>query len=141
MSNTLGVAVPSQLAVLDVLRHGGYEDHLRKLRKALAARCELTLRCLDAFLPEGSRFTRPQGGYFMWVELPAGVDALELHRKALERQVCIAPGRIFSPDEQFRHFIRINYGHPEPNAMPAALRTLGELAATLAAKAAQPAGG
>lgn len=61
--------------------------------------------------------------------------------QALERQVCIAPGRIFSPDEQFRHFIRINYGHPEPNAMPAALRTLGELAATLAAKAAQPAGG
>ena len=138
MSSTVGVAVPSQLAVLEFLQHGGYENHLRTLRKALAARCELTLRCLDAFMPEGSRFTRPQGGYFTWVELPGGVDALDLHRMALERQVCIAPGRIFSPDQQFKQFVRINYGHPEPDAMPDALRTLGELATTLAARAAQP---
>ena len=67
-----------------------------------------------------------RGGYFLWVEL-AGVDALGLHRRALEEGISIAPGPIFSAQREFHHCIRLNYGHAWDARAEAAMATLGRL--------------
>ena len=86
------------------------------------------LEALVKHFPKGTRATRPDGGYFLWVELAAGVDALELHRRALSLGISVAPGPMFSAQRAFRNFIRLNYGHPWSARSEAAMATLGPLA-------------
>ena len=82
---------------------------------------------VEAGFPRGTRVTRPRGGYFLWVELPRGLEAMALHKLALGAGIGIAPGQLFSPDERFSHCLRINTGHHERVVLPA-LRRLAELA-------------
>ena len=129
LSSTLSVAMPSQLAVLRYLLAGGFDRHLRHLRTTLAGQQEEALRCIARYFPPQARVTRPEGGYFLWMELPAQVDALELHRLALSYSISVAPGPLFSADRRFRHHLRLNYGHPRFEQLEPALKTLGRLVA------------
>ena len=95
---------------------------------ALSDRPLLALAAIAQYFPAGTRVARPEGGYFLWVELSAGVNALVLHRQALERGISLAPGQIFSADQRFANCVRINYGHPARAGLEDALRVVGELA-------------
>lgn len=129
LSTTLSTALPSQLALADYLSEAGYDRHLRQLRSALHAQRDAVIDAVREFFPAGTRVTRPQGGYFLWVELPRGTDALRLHKLALAQRISLAPGAIFSARDDFSHCIRLNYGHPDDRRINKALRTLGKLAA------------
>ncbi len=94
--STLSTAVPSQQALAEYLAHGGYERHLRRLRRTLARQSDLASRLATRLFPSGTRLSRPQGGYFLWVEFPEHVDTLRLHAQALDRGISTAPGRMFS---------------------------------------------
>jgi DNA-binding transcriptional MocR family regulator len=131
LTSTLSVAVPSQVAVLHFLQHGAFDKHLRNLRSTLAQQQEKALRLALKHLPAGTRTTKPEGGYFLWAELPADIDALQLQRLALSQNISIAPGHLFSGDRRFSHHVRLNYGHPKPEQLEGALKTLGRLAARL----------
>jgi DNA-binding transcriptional MocR family regulator len=126
---TLSAAVPSQQALAEYLAHGGYERHLRKLRRALARQHEIAARIATRSLPAGTRLSSPEGGYFLWAEFPAAVDTLQMHRDALSHGVNIAPGQIFSATRAFRNCLRLNYGHPRDTRFEPAMRIIGELAA------------
>jgi DNA-binding transcriptional MocR family regulator len=132
LSSTLSVAIPSQLAILHYLQEGGYDKHLRALRATLASRQQEAVRGIARHFPPGVRVTHPEGGYFVWVELPPSVDALKLHRLALSQNISIAPGPLFSADQRFRHHMRLNYGHPAAAQFGPALKTLGRLVQALA---------
>ena len=131
LMSTLSTAIPSQMALSDYLERGSYERHLRQLRQTLAGQQALALRLIARHFPQGTRVTRPEGGYFLWLELPPQVDALQLHRMALSQRISIAPGHLFSADRRFAHCLRLNYGHPGDARFEAALKTLGELASLL----------
>jgi DNA-binding transcriptional MocR family regulator len=129
MMTTLSNAVPSQQALAEYLAHGGYERHLRKLRRVLARQHDIAARLAARHLPAGTRFSSPEGGYFLWVEFPEGVDTLQMHRQALEHNINIAPGQIFSATRKFGNCMRLNFGHPRDPRFEPAIRTIGELAA------------
>ncbi|QDH71136.1 aminotransferase-like domain-containing protein [Marilutibacter alkalisoli] len=129
LTSTLNTNVPAQLAIARYLQRGGYERHLRRLRATLAAQQAQYLDAITRYFPDGVRVTRPQGGYFLWLELPHGNDALALHRQALEHGMSLAPGPIFSARREFGHCLRLNAGHPLDERADAALRTLGTLVA------------
>jgi len=133
LMTTLSVAVPSQEALTDYLQHGGYDRHLRQLRQSLATQQARALRAVGKHFPKGTRVTRPEGGYFLWVEMPSGVDALRLQQLALSHSISLAPGHLFSADRRFAHCVRINYGHPDDARFDEALKTVGQLACSLAA--------
>ena len=131
LMTTLATATPSQQALSEYLAQGGYERHLRQLRSSLARQQDRALAAIARHFPAGTRVSRPEGGYFVWVELPAGTNALALHRKALEHGISLAPGQIFSADQRFAHCVRINYGHPAHSGFDEALRVVGELVTRL----------
>ncbi|MET3462954.1 DNA-binding transcriptional MocR family regulator [Variovorax sp. 1133] len=81
------------------------------------------------YFPQGTRATRPLGGYFLWVELRAGANALKIHRKALELGISVAAGPIFSATRAFGNCLLLNYGHPWNEVSEQAMRTLGRLIA------------
>lgn len=128
LGTSLSAAVPSQLALADYLAGAGYDRHLRQLRDTLFVERDAMITMIKEYFPQGTRVTRPEGGYFLWLELPRGTDSLKLHRLALNKGISIAPGAIFSAGDDFNHCIRINYGHPDDKRMVRALKTLGRLA-------------
>ncbi len=129
MMSSLATAVPPQLAIADYLAQGGYDRHLRQLRSALAQEQQRVRRLIERHFPAGTRVTRPAGGYFLWLELPASVDAMTLHQQAMALGISTAPGVLFSADRRFVHHLRLNVGHPGDPRIDPAVRRLGELAA------------
>jgi DNA-binding transcriptional MocR family regulator len=130
---SLSTSIPVQEGIAQFLRHDGYDAHLQQLRRTLAAQQDALLKSLHAHWGGGFRVIRPEGGYFLWLELPRSVDCLELHRLALEQGIGIAPGPIFSPRREFRNCVRLNSGHPWSPALDSAVQRLGRLVQTLAA--------
>jgi DNA-binding transcriptional MocR family regulator len=86
-----------QAAAAHWLAHGDLDTHIAGLRAAYGPRRDALVDGLPRALPAGSRWTRPDGGMFVWVRLPDGWDADALLPAALERQVAFVPGRPFFP--------------------------------------------
>jgi len=128
ITTSISTSIPVQDGIALLLRHDGYEAHLTRLRRTLAAQQTSLLAALQKHFPSGYRVTRPAGGYFVWVELPRGIDALEMQRQALELGISVAPGPIFSPRREFRNCLRLNYGHPWSAEADRAIARLGRMA-------------
>ena len=128
LTTNLNTSVPAQLALASYLERGGFDKHLRKLRQTLATQQATVAQAVGRCFPEGTRATRPLGGYFLWLELPKDVDALDLHRRALAQGISVAPGPVFSATRGFGHHLRLNYGHAWDARSERALETLGGLA-------------
>ena len=128
LAHTLGTPVVLQQTVAEFLRHGGYDHHLRSLRRACHHQLQLFAPAILRHFPAGTRISRPEGGFVLWVEMPAGVDALRLHRDALKQRIATAPGPLFSAKDRYRNCLRVNGGLPWDDAIESALGTLGELA-------------
>jgi DNA-binding transcriptional MocR family regulator len=117
------------MAVAEFLASGGYDRHLRRLRAALAGNVERYREMIATEFPEGTRVSVPRGGFVLWVELPPGVDALQLHDQALRRRIVVAPGPLFSARQRFANFIRISAGTPWSERIEEGMRTLARLIA------------
>lgn len=107
---TVSAASPTlpQIAVAKFLESGGYDQHLRRIRREYARNVELLSDAVVRYFPEGMRLTRPSGGFVLWVRLPENVDSLELYKISHESGITLAPGYVFSPTQQFSNFIRLN---------------------------------
>lgn len=127
LMTTLSASIPVQAGIADYLQHGGYDKHLRKLRGALRIQLGEIDGAIRRWLPPGVRWSRPAGGYFIWLELPETTDTMQLHRLAIEQGISLAPGSIFSATHAFEHCVRLNFGHPWSAKIDDAIRTLGEL--------------
>ena len=124
---SIGNPTVTQLALADFLATGGYERHVRRLRRTYAELAERISGSIARNFPAGTRVTRPQGGQVLWVELPGNVDTLELHRAALAEGISIAPGPIFSARQQYRNCMRLNCANPWSETIEGALAKLGAL--------------
>lgn len=128
LMSSLATALPSQLALQEYLQHKSFDRHLRALRHSLSRQQAACLRLIDRYFPTGTRVTRPEGGYFLWLALPEGVDSLALHQDALRLGIGVAPGHLFSADRRYTRHLRINYGYLSDPRLEGAIRSLGELA-------------
>jgi DNA-binding transcriptional MocR family regulator len=124
---SISTATIPQMASAEFLATGGYDHHLRKVRKACEDQVTRMSDAVCEYFPEGTKLTRPQGGSVLWVELNEGIDSLRLHDLALAENVSIAPGPIFSPTGKYRHFVRLNCGLTWSDEVDRAMRTLGRL--------------
>lgn len=131
LMTSLATAIPSQETLAHYLQQGGYDRHLRRLRFTLLTNRAAALQTIARHFPSGTRATRPEGGYFLWIELPEGIDALALHRLALSHHVSSAPGHLFSADHRFSHHLRINFGQADVAQLEDGIKTLGRLATSL----------
>jgi DNA-binding transcriptional MocR family regulator len=130
--NTLTTPSAPQVAVADYLRQDGYDRHLRHVRRFYRQQARLMSAMVMRFFPSDTRISSPQGGYVLWVELPASVDSMQLYQAALLQGITVGPGYMFSMRNDFRHFIRLNYSYPWTAQTEAALKTLGSLVASMA---------
>lgn len=134
ITTSLGTSMPVQLGVAQMLRQGGYDAHLARLRTTLARQQEMALAAIRRHFPAGYRVAPPDGGYFLWIQLADSVDSLEVHRLALAESISIAPGPIFSARREFRNYLRLNYGHPWTPQLDRAVARLGAIIRGLAGR-------
>lgn len=121
----------TQLALAEFLRAGNYDRHLRRIRRVYREQVERMRYAIAQRFPEGTRVSRPGGGFFLWVELPRGVDGEVLFRRCLERGVSVTPGTLFSPTREFRNYIRVCCGRPWTEEVERALDTVAAVARSL----------
>ncbi len=129
--NTLSLPPLPQMAVAEYLTHEAYDRHLRKLRRLFSLQLQQMLQMINEFFPWGTKLTRPEGGYVLWIELPEQINALKLYQLALQHNISIAPGPIFSAQRGYQNCIRLNYGHSWTADCIQAIKTLGRLATRL----------
>ena len=100
----------NQAVVDQFLRRNLLPDHIRTICAGYGAKMKKMLQCLEQF-PSGVRFTRPQGGLFIWAELPDQMDAVKLLSAAVERKVAYVPGTYFCVDGGHLNTIRLNFSN------------------------------
>jgi len=128
------IATPElpQAAIAEFIANGGYDYHLRRLRAEFARQVQHASTAIAEYFPKRTKITRPAGGFVLWVELPPGVDALELFRRAREERISIAPGPMFTTTtKRYRNCVRVACGHPWSARIEMGLMRLGKLAAGL----------
>jgi DNA-binding transcriptional MocR family regulator len=132
-------SLPAQAAVTELLQQGGYDRHLRRLREALKRQKEAMVDSLIRHFPPGTRFISPEGGYFIWVDMPwEAVDAVTLYLSALSKQITVAPGPMFSSHGAYRNCLRLNFGYPWRPETETAIATLGQLTSGRSATEPEP---
>jgi 2-aminoadipate transaminase len=119
----------TQRALEHFCRAGHLDAHLERVRGVNARRLRAMLRALDAEFPPEARWTRPEGGMVLWVELPAGVDTVELFHQAAARGVLFSPGIAFYPDGRGRHAMRLSFHRESEGRIRRGIAVLGEMIA------------
>ncbi|WP_374318143.1 PLP-dependent aminotransferase family protein [Aquabacterium sp.] len=132
-------AVVLERAMADLLTQPGIEAGYRHLRSVVGARVDEARGLISEHFPKGSRVTDPAGGFILWVELPDTVDSLDLFNACLKERICIAPGRMFSATDRFRHCVRLGVGGRWGEAERQALARVGQLAVGLSRTRTSPA--
>jgi 2-aminoadipate transaminase len=122
-TNTFGQALATEY-----LTGGHLERHLPNILAVYAPRQAAMLDALDRWMPDGFRWTRPDGGMFLWVTGPDGMDMVELYREAVRRKVAYVPGRFFFAEKGAGiETLRLNFTAADPATIDRAVAVLGEL--------------
>jgi DNA-binding transcriptional MocR family regulator len=116
----------SQAVLLRFAESGELAQHLERTRRAGAERLEAVLKACERHLPSGTRFTRPDGGMNLWIELPAPLAADDILNRVQERGLIFLPGRYFSPYGGHPRGLRISFGGLTPDQIVRGIQILGE---------------
>jgi 2-aminoadipate transaminase len=93
----------------EYVRRGWIEEQLAQSRALYRRKSERMLAALERYMPPGTTWTRPQGGFFSWLTLPDGVDSADLARRAVESGVGIVPGGLFFADGSGADKVRLSF--------------------------------
>ena len=108
------------------VRRGWMDDQVARSRALYRSKCDRLLAALERSLPEGSAWTRPQGGFFTWLTLP-GADSVQIARRAAEQGVGVVPGTLFFPDGRGADTMRLAYSMVDLAQIDEGIARLGSL--------------
>lgn len=108
----------AQMVAYETARDGFLEEHIECLRGVYGERRDLMLSLMEEMFPETVTWTHPEGGLFLWVTMPEGIDSSVLLERAIEQQVAFVPGSPFFASGGGENTMRINFS----NAMPEQIR-------------------
>jgi Transcriptional regulators containing a DNA-binding HTH domain and an aminotransferase domain (MocR family) and their eukaryotic orthologs len=117
----------SQVLVDGFLRSGQYAEHVANNCRFYRAQMLGMLEAIDEYFPKEVSIVRPQGGLFLWVELPESIDADALSYEAMERGVAYVPGEHFFPDEAKKNTLRLNFSLETVPNIRIGIERLGKL--------------
>ena len=121
----------TQITAANYMASPAYDRHLRRLRVVLKGHREQTAEAIAAYFPEETRLNLPRGGVGLWVEMPEGVLSQDVFAEALNADIGISPGVIFSNSSRFDHYLRLCCGNPFTRELDQALRRLGRIVGQL----------
>lgn len=126
----LHTATLAQRATSALLAEFDYAGHVARLREVYGERCRAMLTALTEYAPD-CRWVAPDGGMFVWLQLPAGLDAEAIFPAAVDRKVAFVPGSAFylAGDDLRRDFVRLNFSNQPPLSIVEGMRRFGQVIA------------
>jgi DNA-binding transcriptional MocR family regulator len=127
-----------QATVYEFLRRGNFGPNLERVRGLLRSRRDAMLAALERELPGGAVWSRPAGGYFVWLDLPPGTTTDELQERAAEVDVSFVKGADFFPagSGAGERSLRLAYSFVSPDEIGEGVARLATLLAAATAPAA-----
>jgi 2-aminoadipate transaminase len=126
----------AQMIAYEVARDGFLEEHAELLRTGYHRRRDVMLEAMEAHFPAEASWTRPAGGLFILVTLPAGVNAREVLVQSLKQMVAFVPGEPFFPDGGGENTMRLNFSNAKPDRIEEGIKRLGAILNTFCRAAA-----
>jgi 2-aminoadipate transaminase len=116
----------NQVVAFEVARDGFLDEHVKLIRRIYRERRDVMLTALKDFFPPEVTWTHPQGGLFLWVTLPEGMDCQKLFEAALKEDVAFVPGDSFYPrnGHEASPHMRLNFSNATPEQIREGIRRL-----------------
>jgi 2-aminoadipate transaminase len=115
----------TQMVAYEVARDGFMEEHVKLIRRVYKERRDAMLEALHNYFPPDVSWTHPQGGLFLWVTMPPGIDTMKLLDTALRQDVAFVPGEPFFPSgQETGSHMRLNFSNAQPEQIREGIRRL-----------------
>ena len=119
----------NQIAIAQVAA-AGFDQQVAKIRAAYSARRDAMLGALSRYMPDGTSWTKPEGGMFIWITLPEGMNGADLLAKAIvTEKVAFVPGRAFYADGSGSNHIRVSFSCADEATIDEGIKRIGRLVA------------
>lgn len=119
----------SQALIAEYLKQDLMDDHNERIRNLYRHKRDVMLENMDKYFPTEATWIRPDGGLYLWVTLPQGIDTKELLRKAVEKKVAFIPGHVFATDIKIQNTFRLNFSCESDENIVEGIKRLGEVIA------------
>ena len=120
----------AQLMVREYLASQPWREQIKVFRELYRERRDAMLEALAAAMPAGCRWTRPAGGFYVWLQLPPGLNSKAMLPRAISSRVAYVPGTGFYSDGSGAEHLRLSYCFPEPGRIREGVRRLAEVVDT-----------
>lgn len=117
----------AQYLIWDYLQNNDLDMHITKIKELYGKQARAMMEAMDRYFPPTVKYTKPQGGMFLWVTLPEGMSAMSLFPKALEKKVAFVPGDPFYTDIRNANTMRLNYTNADSETIVEGIHRLGDL--------------
>ena len=116
-----------QYMATEFLTSGALDANLVKTKAEYRRRRDLMVSLLEKYMPEGVKWTYPEGGLFLFLTLPEGIDTIEMYDEALSKGVAYVAGSFFFLDGSHRNTMRLNFSFVAEEKMEPGMKLLGEI--------------
>jgi 2-aminoadipate transaminase len=117
----------AQLTVREYLATQPWREQIKDFRELYRERRDATLDALERLMPPGCRWTHPGGGFYVWLQMPEGIDAKAMLPRAISARVAYVPGTGFYADGSGSQFARLCYAFPDPDRIREGIRRLASV--------------
>jgi len=117
----------AQYVLYEYIKEGNLDRHIQEIKAAYSERRDVMIKALKEHFPENVKWVEPEGGLFLWVELPEGVSATTLLPDAVEQKVAYVPGKPFYPYEDKDNTLRLNFSNASPEMIREGIKRLGKV--------------
>ena len=117
----------TQQGLVGFMAEGHYRRHLHFYRQVLKRQRDQLIMCLRENWPQSIRFSIPQGGLVIWVQVDQHIDTALFYQQALQEGIALTPGALFSASGYYKNYLRLSFAHPTVDSRENALRKLGRL--------------
>jgi 2-aminoadipate transaminase len=123
----LNTAAFNQMTAYEVGKTGFLDEHVKHIRSVYRERRDVMIEMMEEMFPPELRWTRPQGGMFLWGILPEDLDAAEVLKVAIQRKVAFVPGESFHPNGGGKNTMRLNFSYSNPETIREGINRMGSV--------------
>lgn len=117
----------AQYTIHEYLMNNDYQEHVDKIIDLYRTQAKAMIGAMDKYFPSTVKYTKPDGGMFIWVTLEEGISALKLFDKAMEVKVAFVPGDPFYTGKTHVNTFRLNYTNTSPEVIEEGIKRLGKI--------------
>ena len=126
--NDVHTPLLNQMLVTEYIKNYDFDAHIKDGCDMYGAKCALMISCMEEYFPKCVKFTRPEGGIFLWCEMPEGTDCQKIFKKAIDAKVAFVPGSTCMVDiEAPSNCFRLNYSTASDENIRKGIKILGDI--------------